>query len=117
MQWRWLNKLDEKCKNKFKNTFKFSNNDFDEFILLLRNGVYPIEYMDGQEKFNQTTLPEKKEFCSNLNMEKIADSHYMDGRRFCKDFDIKCLGECHALYLKIDALLLADVFENLKKCI
>ena len=117
MQWRWLNKLDEKFKNKFKNTFKFSNNDFDEFILLLRNGVYPVEYMDGQEKFNQTTLPEKKEFCSNLNMEKIADSHYMDGRRFCKDFDIKFLGECHALYLKIDALLLADVFENLKKCI
>ena len=29
--------------------------------------------MDGQEKFNQTTLPEKKEFCSNLNMEKIAE--------------------------------------------
>ena len=29
-------------------------------MLLLRKGVYPDEYMDNQEKFNKTLLPEKK---------------------------------------------------------
>ena len=39
----YSNKLDEKLKKKFKNTFKFSNNDINEFILLLRKSVYPYE--------------------------------------------------------------------------
>ena len=32
--------------------------------------------MDGWEKFNKKSLPEKEEFYSNLNMEDITDSDY-----------------------------------------
>ena len=41
--------------------FKFFNNDINKFILLLRKAVYPYEYMDDLEKFNETTLPEKEQ--------------------------------------------------------
>ena len=34
----------------------------NNLILLLRKGVYPYEYMDDWEKFNETLLPEKKIF-------------------------------------------------------
>ena len=64
----YSNRFNEKLKKKFINTFNFSNNNINKFILLLRKGVYPDEYMDDWEKFNETTLPEKKEFCSNLNI-------------------------------------------------
>ena len=47
---------------RFKNTFKFSNNDINKFILLLRKGVYSYEYIDELEKFNKTTLHEIEEF-------------------------------------------------------
>ena len=39
-------KLDEKLKKKYKNTFKFPNNDANKFILMLRKVVCPYEYMD-----------------------------------------------------------------------
>ena len=58
----YSNKFDEKLKKQFQNTFTFSDNDINKFILLLRKGVYPYEYMDDWEKFNQTTLPEKEEY-------------------------------------------------------
>ena len=45
-----------------KNTFKFSNNDINKFVLLLRKGVYPYQYMDEWEKFTETTLLKKKNF-------------------------------------------------------
>ena len=55
--------------------------------MLLRKGIYPYEYMDDWEKLNETTLPEKEEFYSNLNMEEITNAYYMHGKRFCKCFD------------------------------
>ena len=76
----YANKLNEKLKKRFKNTSKFSNSDINKFILLLGNDVYPYEYMDDLEKFNETTLPEKEEFYSNLNMEDITDADYMHGK-------------------------------------
>ena len=42
----YSNKINEEFKKRFKSTFKFSNNDINKFILLLRKGVYPYEYMD-----------------------------------------------------------------------
>ena len=41
---------------KFPNTFQFCNGDLNKFSLLLRKGVYPYEYMDSWEKFNETSI-------------------------------------------------------------
>ena len=62
-------KFDEKLKERFFNTYKFSNYDNNKFILLLQKGVYPYEYMDDREKFNEILLPEKEDFYSHLNIE------------------------------------------------
>ena len=53
---KYSNKIDEELQKRFKNTFKFSNNDINKFISLLRKGVYPYEYMDAWEKFNETSF-------------------------------------------------------------
>ena len=58
----------------------------------MRKSVYPYEYMDEWERFNETKLPEKEEFYSNLNVEDITDADYMHAKRICKDFQIKYLG-------------------------
>ena len=73
--------------------------------------------MDEWEKFNETTLPEKEELYSNLNMKGITYADYMHRIRVFKDFGIKDLGQYHDLYLKSDTLLLADVFETSEKCV
>ena len=86
-------KTDQELKKRFKNTFKFSDNNINKFILLLRKGVYPHEYMDDREKFNETTLSEKEEFYNCLNMEDITDADYLHAKRIFKDFEIKDLGE------------------------
>ena len=41
--------------------------------MLLRKGVYSYEYMDNWERLNETSLPNKESFYSNLNMENIDD--------------------------------------------
>ena len=99
---------------KFKNTYSFCNNDLNKFILFLRKGVYPYEYMDSWERFNETSLPSKKEFYSNLNMEDIDEVDYRHGNNVLKSLKLENLGDYHDLYVKSDTLLLADVFENFR---
>ena len=107
-------KFDQDLIKKFKNTYSFCNNDLNKFILLLRKGVYPYEYMDSSEKFNETSLPSKKDFCSNLNMEDIDDIDYRHGNNVFKGFKLENLGEYHDLYVQSDTLSLTDVFENFR---
>ena len=83
--------------------------------MLLRRDIYPYEYVNGWEKFKETSFPEKEEFYSNLNMEDITDADYMHAKRVCKDFEIKNLAEYHDLYLKSDTSLLANAFESFRK--
>ena len=70
--------------------------------------------MDNWERFDETSLPNKESFYSNLNMENIEDIDYRHGNNVFKRFKLKNLGEYHDLYVQSDTLLLTDVFENFR---
>ena len=83
--------------------------------MLLRKGVYPYEYMDEWDKFNETSLPEKDNFYSNLNMKELQIQITIMQKEFVKIFEIKNLDEYHDLHLKSNTIPLDDVFENFRK--
>ena len=82
--------------------------------LVARKGVYPYDYMDSFDKFNEK-LPPKEEFYSILNDEHISNEDYKHAETVWETFMLKNMGEYHDLYLKTDILLLADVFENFRR--
>ena len=90
-------KINKELIKKFKNTYSFCNNDINKFVLLLRKGVYPYEYMDSWERFNETSLPSEEDFYRNLNMENIDDIDYRHGNNVFKRFKLENLGEYHHL--------------------
>ena len=97
--------------------YQFSNGHLNKFVLFLRKGVYPYECMDSWERFNETSLPDKKHFYSELNLEDITDRDYSHAQKlfeeYCTDID-----DYHDLYVQTDTLLLTDVFEKFRdKCI
>ena len=100
--------------NKFPNIYRSCNNDNKKFVLLLRKGVYPYEYMDNFNRFDENTLSSKEEFYSNLNMSNISDKDYEHAKKVWNRLIISNLGEYHDLYVQSDTALLADVSENVR---
>ena len=90
-------KFNKDLIKKFRNTYSFCDNDINKFVLLLRKGVYPYEYVDNWEKFDETSLPNKEDFYSNLNMENINDIDYRHANNVFKRFELENLGQCHDL--------------------
>ena len=100
---------------RFANTYEFCNGDINKFILLLRKGVYPYEYMDGWERFNETPLPDKKAFYSQLNFEDITDKDYAHTQKVFKELKLKNVGDYHDLYVQSDTLFACRCFLKLQK--
>ena len=107
--------INKELMERFVSTYKFCNNDLNEFVMLLRKGVYPYEYMDGWDKFNETSIPNKESFYSNLTMENITETDYIHTNIVFEKFKLNNLDDYHDLYVQSDTLLLADVFENFRK--
>ena len=100
---------------KFPNTYRLSNEDNQKFILLIRKGVYPYEYIDDWSKLNETELPSKNAFHSNLNMNDISHKDYNHAKSVFNIFNMRNLGDYHDLYVPSDTLLLSDIFEEFRK--
>ena len=71
---------------RFINTYEFCNGDLNKFNLLLRKDVYPYESTDSWQRFDETSLPDKEAFYSNLNME---DVDYRHGKKYLSILLIK----------------------------
>ncbi|KAK4885958.1 hypothetical protein RN001_002229 [Aquatica leii] len=110
-----LNHLSSNLLDDQKKITKFYCNSLEEFRLLNKKGIFPYDYVDSWKKLEETCLPRKEDFYSQLNDENISDEDYAHAVNVWKVFGIQNIGEYSDLYLKTDVLLLADVFETFRE--
>ena len=99
-------------KDAFKNLLKYFTPKQAE--ILKQKGFYPYEYMNTEEKFNDTKLPPREAFYSKLSGRGIKEKDYKHAWNVWNTFKMKTFKEYHELYNITDVLLLADVFENFR---
>ena len=83
--------------------------------ILLQKGVYPYEYMDSFDRFQETELPPIEKSHSSLTDESISKKDYQHAQKVWKAFSCETMGDYHDLYLKTDVTLLADVFQTFRR--
>jgi len=79
--------------------------DIEKRKLLLKKGIYPYEYMDSFERFDEIELPAKEEFFSKLAGKWITDKEYTHVKKVKAEFGCKNLGNYLDLCVKTDAVL------------
>lgn len=114
-------------RNQFWHTKKFFSES--DLPLVTRKCYFPYQYVDSWQKLNDNMLPEKTHFYKFLNdpsmvdlendlysyqFEPIDDVEYEHAKQVWSRFNCTDLGSYSDLYLKVDILLLTDVFENFR---
>ena len=69
---------------------------------MLKKGVYPYQYMDSMDRFDETTLPNIEKFYSKLQLKHISEKDYKHAKKVWHSFKIKALREYHDLYVQAD---------------
>ena len=81
---------------------------------MIRKGMYPYEYMDDFQKYEEAKPPSKNALYSKLSMKGKSDNDYEHAQQILNTMEKKSLGCYHNFYLKTVVLLLADVFETFR---
>jgi hypothetical protein len=104
--------LTENLKKTGKHTVKY----FPKKILNLvtRKGVCLYDYIDDFSIFNETALHSICEFYSELNGSHISQTDYGHTQNIWRKFNCKTLRDYLRIYLKVDVLTQADVFETFR---
>lgn len=110
-----LSKLSDTLKPEDFKYLKIHFPSPEKFQLLTRKGIYPYEYLNSWERYQEKSLPPKEYFYSSLNDQHISDDEYRHAHLIWSTFKICDLGSYTDLYLKTDVLLLADIFENFRR--
>ena len=110
-----LGRLADNLKSAGTGKFKRLRKEFPEhFELLLEKGVYFYDYAKSYSVFSETELPPKEAFYSTLTEEGISEHDYERAKHVFKTTGCETLLDYMLLYVKQDAVILCDVFENFR---
>jgi hypothetical protein len=113
--YQFLNaRLDKLITNLPKECLRHARRCLGDNELLLEKGIFPYEWFDSFEKFNWTELPPQDAFYSELEEEGVTDEEYERAQNVWTSMECQTFKNYHDLYLKMDTVLLADVFENFR---
>lgn len=101
------------CSEQMKQVKKYFPNP-EQFLLARRKGQFPYDFLCDWAKLDEVELPPISEFYSKLKEESISQSEYEHAQRVWDSFNIQTMGEYSDLYMKIDILLLSDIFESFR---
>ena len=92
----WKRPINELIEN-FPSVYQFCNGDLHKLVLLLWKRLYPYEYMDNWEKFDETALAPKVAFYSNLSLDDISSEDYTHAQKVWDEFEINNIAGYHGL--------------------
>ena len=71
------------------------------FDLVRRKGLYPYDYMDSIERFDETELPSQDAFFNKLSGSSCSDIDYAHASRVWDAFGCETIADYHDVYFTV----------------
>jgi len=109
-----LDSLLEDVPDERKTQLRASFPNAEQFAMCKRKAPFPYAWFDSVAKLQYPNLPPQAQWYDQLNAKEVTDEDYAFAHRIWKQFGLRNFGEYMDLYLKIDVMGLADVFEEFR---
>ena len=110
-----MEKLVDNLKSRGLDSFSRMKKEFPEnYDILAAKGVYFYDYASSFSVFAEIKLPTKAAFYSIKDQKHISDKDYKRAQYVYQRTECNSLLDYMLLYVKTDAVLLCDVFENFR---
>ena len=98
------------------NAFRFTERHVSEEILdsVVRRQVFCSDYIDGEERLREQSLPPMASFYDRINDIHVSQSEYDHAMQLWSLHGMTTLEDYLRHYLTVQSLLFADVFENFR---
>jgi len=113
-----LDSLASYLKEENLTTMKSFFTDSNKFQVVKRKSIFPYSYLNSVERLSDTQLPSRENFYNQLTDRTdrhCSEESYQHAQNVWNAFECANLLDYLLLYLKVDVLLLCDVFENFRK--
>lgn len=97
-----------------KKYINFISSDKKLQLLLEQKGVMCYEWLDSMDKLKAESLPPKQAFYNSLLQSEISLENYAHAKKVWQCFNCKYMSDYLELYLKLDVILLAAVFDHFR---
>ena len=88
----------------------------DLFEKITRKGVFPYNFLDSFEKFNEPFPPHGPLWYNSLTKSvDITKEQHIFALGVYNDFKCRNLGDYHDVYLRTDVLILGDIFQKFRE--
>lgn len=85
--------------------------DENRLKLLHRKGVFPYDYMNNEDRLNETCLPARTEFHNSLTNTSITEAQYELAQNMWVQFGCNTIRDYLEVYLVLDTMLLTGLVE------
>jgi len=82
---------------------------------MCKKGIFPYVNLGSASRLEETSLPPKEAFYSNLTEGEWSQEDYDQALKVWSRVSCSTLKDYLELYLKTDVFLLTDIFENFRK--
>jgi hypothetical protein len=86
----------------------------EQFQMAISKGIFPYEYMVDMERLKETQLPAIEHFSSKLSGRELKEEEYQQAQKAWSLFNCSSLEDYTRVYVGLDVLLLASVFERFR---
>ncbi len=84
-------------------------------LLATGKQFFPHDFIKSQETLAMTSMPPKEAFYNKLTQKHITDSDYEHALKVWRVFECNTLFDYMMVYLRVDVLLLFEVFEQFRQ--
>lgn len=101
----------------FRETRRHFSKSEAEFLMKQKKLPFPYDHLATWDVLKETRLPEREAFYNKLSKSQASESEYREAENVWNFFNCRTMEDFLIIYLKVDVILLCEIYMNFREVV